>query len=166
MLLAWTGCIADRTPKDIDAATLVRAGDTAPDFTTEMLDGGTTTLSALRGEVVLLTFWASWCPECGREMEVVQQQIVERFAQRPFVFLPVSRGETREAVEAFVEKHGIAFPVGLDPDGSIYRLYATEYVPRNILIDAQGVVAESTAGYTAEEFGRLADRIEVLLAPQ
>ena len=65
----------------------------------------------------------------------MQKDIIDRFkGNEDFVFLPVSRGETRETVAAFREKMGYTFPMGLDPEQKIYRLYASNYIPRNFLI--------------------------------
>ncbi|MBO5686465.1 MAG: TlpA family protein disulfide reductase, partial [Alistipes sp.] len=91
---------------DLEATTLVKAGMPAPDFTVTMFDGRQLTLSSLRGKVVLLNFWATWCPPCREELARVPQEIIERFRGEEFVFLPISRGETREAVAAFREQFG------------------------------------------------------------
>ena len=64
--------------------------------------------------------WATWCPPCRAELKQVQKQIIDRFAGRDFVFLPISRGETREAVEKFREMQRYTFPMGLDPERKIY----------------------------------------------
>ena len=89
-------------PDDIEATTLVKAGTQAPDFRVEMFDGTTFTLGSLRGKVVLLNFWATWCGPCREELSRVQKDIIDRFkGNEDFVFLPVSRGETRETVAAF-----------------------------------------------------------------
>lgn len=151
-------------PSDETAATtLVRAGDAAPDFTVELFDGGETTLSALRGKVVLLNFWATWCPPCREELARVQTELIDRFAGREFVFLPVSRGEERSAVATFRERTGHAFPMALDAERTVYDLYATNYIPRNFLIDRDGRVVVATVGYEEEEFAELIATIEKTL---
>jgi peroxiredoxin len=148
-------------PDDIEATTLVKAGTQAPDFRVEMFDGTTFTLGSLRGKVVLLNFWATWCGPCREELSRVQKDIIDRFkGNEDFVFLPVSRGETRETVAAFREKMGYTFPMGLDPEQKIYRLYASNYIPRNFLIGKDGKVISATIGYEAPEFDELILLIE------
>ncbi len=151
----------NHAPDDIEATTLVKAGTQAPDFRVEMFDGTTFTLGSLRGKVVLLNFWATWCGPCREELSRVQKDIIDRFkGNEDFVFLPVSRGETRETVAAFREKMGYTFPMGLDPEQKIYRLYASNYIPRNFLIGKDGKVISATIGYEAPEFDELILLIE------
>ena len=148
---------------DIEATTLVGEGDQAPDFTVEMIDGSRVTLSALRGKVVLVNFWATWCPPCREELSHVQAEILDRFAGKDFVMLPVSRGERRETVERFIDKTGYTFPVGLDADQSIFRKYATNYIPRNFLIGADGRVIYVSVGYDEADFGEMIRKIDEAL---
>ena len=135
----------------------------APDFTVELFDGTKTSLAELKGKVVLLNFWATWCPPCRQELTRVQKDIIDRFAGRNFVFLPISRGEKREDVAAFREKMGYTFPMGLDPSQAIYDRYASNYIPRNFLIGADGKVMLATVGYDAEEFDEMIKTIEKTL---
>ena len=129
-----------------------------------MFDGTTFTLGSLRGKVVLLNFWATWCGPCREELSRVQKDIIDRFkGNEDFVFLPVSRGETRETVAAFREKMGYTFPMGLDPEQKIYRLYASNYIPRNFVIDRNGKVVLASVGYDPEEFDEMIKTIEKTL---
>lgn len=148
---------------DTESTTLVKAGETAPDFTVELVDGSQLSLKELRGKVVLLNFWATWCPPCRQELTRVQKDIIDRFAGKEFVFLPVSRGEKRETVEAFREKTGYTFPMGLDSARTVYDRYASNYIPRNFLIDKEGKVVLATVGYDEEEFDALIRTIEKTL---
>lgn len=139
----------------IEATTIVKVGEVAPDFTVELSDGSSVTLSELKGKVVLLNFWATWCPPCREELTHVQSEIIDRFADKPFVMLPVSRGEAREVVDAFIAEKGYAFKVGYDPEQAIYNKYATNYIPRNFIIDADGTIAFVGIGYDPEEFATM-----------
>ena len=142
----------------------VQVGDIAPDFTVEMYDGSETRLSELRGNVVLLVFFASWCPECRSELALLPTEVLDRFAGRKFVLLAVSRSESREQLAVFREESGLGFPMGLDPDGSVYGLYATQTVPRNYLLDCEGRVAALSEGYDATGFGEILNRVGALLS--
>jgi peroxiredoxin len=129
---------------DLAETTLINVGDEAPNFSVEMLDGSTVTLSALRGQKVLLIFWATWCPPCRQEMSHLQEVID---ANPDVVVLPISRGEKRDVVEAFLQKMGYTFPVGLDVEQAIYRKYASNYIPRSFVIDGNGKVVYVGVGY-------------------
>ncbi|WP_068473407.1 TlpA family protein disulfide reductase [Saccharicrinis aurantiacus] len=149
-----------------EKATLIHVGDMAPDFTVQMLNGSSYTLSNLKGKVVLVNFWATWCPPCMQEFQAIPTEIVERFKGEEFILLPISRGETAEVVSKKMDtlsKQGINFPVGLDPDKSIYTQYATSYIPRNFLIDQSGKVVYTSVGYSKEEFAELTTLITQLL---
>ena len=152
-----------REETEIEATTLVKVGEEAPNFTVEMFDGSTVSLAELRGKVVLLNFWATWCAPCREELTHVQEEIIDRFAERPFVFLPVSRGESREAVAAFREETGYEFPMGLDSTRTVYDRFASNYIPRNFLIDAKGKVVAATVGFDDLEFEELIQTIEATI---
>ena len=143
-----------------EQATIVKDGHTAPDFEVQMFDGSTIKLADLKGKVVLLNFWATWCPPCRAELARVEKDIIERFKGKPFVFIPVSRGEKRETVAAFREKMGYTFPMGLDTDGRVYAEYAQTYIPRNFLIGKDGKVVKASVGYDEAEFAELVKLIE------
>ena len=145
-------------------ATLVKVGDMAPDFKVDMFDGERVKFSDLRGKVVLVTFWATWCPPCREELRYAQSDLIDRFKGKPFVFLPISRGEEYGTVAAFRKRMGYSFPMGLDTDRFVYAKFATNGIPRNFLIDAEGRVAALTIGFDKAEFVELVKTIDKLLA--
>ena len=143
-----------------EQATIAKAGMKAPAFEVKMFDGSTVKLADLKGKVVLLNFWATWCPPCRAELARVEKDIIEKFKGQDFVFLPVSRSEKRETVAAFREKMGYTFPMGLDTDGRVYAEYAQTYIPRNFLIDKNGKIVKASVGYDEAEFAELIKEIE------
>ena len=112
------------------------------------------------GKLVFIDLYATWCPPCRQELARVQSDVIDRFAGRDFVFLPISRGETHQTVAAFREKTGYSFPMGLDPSQTVYDRYASNYIPRNFLIGKDGKVISATIGYEAPEFDELILLIE------
>ena len=152
---------------EIEAASIVKVGDMAPDFTVKMLDGASFKLSEKKGKVVLLNFWATWCSSCMQEFNEIPEMIIKRFEGRAdFVFIPVSREETFETVQKKMnqlKESGIDFPVALDPDRKVYDSYARSFIPRNYLIGRDGRVVLATTGFNRTEFEGLINKIVELL---
>ena len=143
--------------------TLVKVGDDVPEFVVEMFDGQKIDIKDLKGKIVLINFWATWCPPCQEELKRVQKEIIDRFKGKDFVFLAISREETREQVKKFREKNGYTFPMGLDLERKIYSKFATATIPRNFIIDKKGKIVEIEVGYTKEAFAKIIEKLERLL---
>ena len=129
---------AQSQEEQIEATTLIKQGDKAPDFTVEMVDGQKIALSSLKGKVVLINFWATWCPPCREEFKRMQKDVVDRFKGKDFQLLAISRGEKKATVDQFRDKQGYTFPMGLDPKQEIYNKYASNYIPRNFVVGKDG----------------------------
>ncbi len=140
-----------------------QAGFLAPNFTLDTLDGGTVTLSNLRGQVVLLNIWASWCPPCRAEMPAMQR-VWEEYQEQGVVVLAVnSTGQDTPAdAQAFVSENGLTFPIPLDTGGEVTRLYRVSSLPTSFFIGADGVIREVVIGGPMAE-ALLRSRVEQLL---
>jgi len=141
---------ASRVP---DEAALARSdrppapqtGFAAPDFTLETREGETVSLSDLRGQVVLLNFWATWCPPCRAEMPAIQK-VYDQYADQGFTVLAVDVGEGDAQVAAFADERGLSFPILMDRDGAISTRYQVRAMPSTFFIDREGVIREVTLG--------------------
>ena len=146
--------------------TSFNVNDSAKDFVVQMINGEKIKLSELKGKVVLLNFWATWCGSCLVEFHAFPSKIVEPYKNSAFVLLPISTGETMEKVKdkmAQLKKDGIDFNVGIDPDRSIFNLYAKPGVPRNFLIDKKGIIRYISIGYNEEKLNNISSMINKLL---
>jgi peroxiredoxin len=139
------------------------AGQIAPDFELPLAGGGRVRLSDLRGRPVVVTFWATWCPVCQKEMPALQASY-QRYQAQGLAVLGVNVREGEAEVTAYASSVGLAFPLLLDADGQTADLYQVNGIPTTLFIDAQGVVRERRVGPVSEaDFDAL---VEPLLAAE
>ncbi len=158
--------VDDLTPdaaRPTRSAQMALIGSEAPAFEGADLDGEEMSLADLRGRVVVLDFWATWCGPCVAAMPKMQA-LGERFADRPVTVLGVNqdRGDV-EAVRRFVQSKRITFGHFMDEDGSVGAAYRVTGIPCTVLIDAQGVVQDIRTGMRPGDEEVLAANIERLL---
>ncbi|BAS27267.1 TlpA family protein disulfide reductase [Limnochorda pilosa] len=120
------------------------AGYPAPDLTLELLDGGTFTLSANRGKVVLVNFWATWCPPCREEMPELER--LHREEAGRVLVVGVDAMEDPETVRRFIEAEGYTYPVALDPKGEALAAYLTRAIPTSFFVTPDGFISRRHTG--------------------
>lgn len=118
----------------------------APDFTVYGLNGDTLTLVDLRGKVVFLNFWATWCPPCRREMPSMEKLWRALSDLEGFTIVAVDVKENRQKVQRFVRSQGYTFPIFLDPRGNVARSYRVRGIPTTFIIDPEGKVIGGFVG--------------------
>jgi peroxiredoxin len=124
----------------------VGRGSTAPGFALPRIPGpGQLALADLRGEVVLLNFWATWCEPCEREMPAMQR-LHERLAPAGLHLVAVSVDDAKETADRFRERFALTFEVLWDPDKRVSDAYQTYRYPETLLIGRDGVVVERYVG--------------------
>jgi peroxiredoxin len=125
---------------------IIKAGDIAPEFRVPASDGKVVSLSELRGSVVLVHFWATWCPPCVEEMPALDK-LYRAFAGTDLKILAVSVDEGGvQSVIPFMEKNRLSVPVFYDPDRSIAGLYGTFKFPESYIVNRKGVVEYKVIG--------------------
>ena len=164
LVCSTVGCSAmyDSAEPTYEKTTLVRVGDIAPDFAVSMLDGSTVTLSSLKGKAVLLVFFATWCPDCQKQLTALETFKASKVGEMIDI-LAISRGEKKSDVRDYISEYNFTIPVGVDAASSIYSLYAEQYVPRCFVIDPLGRIVALSVGYEKQEFEVLCSIINSLL---
>lgn len=119
----------------------------APDFSLPTLGGGDVALSALRGEVVMINLWTSWCPPCREEMPAMEQ-LYRQYGEQGLVVLGVNSTfqDDEQTVAAFVKELGLTFPIALDRDGAVSRRYQLQALPTTFFVDRQGIIRSVVLG--------------------
>lgn len=147
-----------------DGGDIVKVGEQMPAFTITHDNGVGTPSSSLKGKVVLINFFATWCPPCQKELAEVQKTLWPKYKDnKNFALLVIGREHTDAELQVYNEKKGFAFPLYPDKNRSVYGAFAKNLIPRSYLIDRSGKVIYATKGYTEEDFADLMKRIEAAL---
>jgi peroxiredoxin len=141
-----------RREEMIGPSTLTAVGETAPDFSIVADDGSTVDAAALRGKVVVLNFFATWCGPCLKELPHVEKLWQEFGARDDFSLLVVGREETADAIAEFKAKREFTFPMAADPERVVYNLFASQYIPRTYVLSHNGKILVQTVGFDDDEF--------------
>ncbi|MCL5006157.1 MAG: redoxin family protein [Acidobacteria bacterium] len=140
-----TGQAADLARRIIANPRLASA-ELAPDFSLRALDGQTYSLGQLRGKIVLLDFWASWCPPC-RDSVLFVSELAKRFSGEPFVIISISSDTDAKVWRAFIQKHKMVWPQYRDSGYRMRATYNVHVLPTFILIDQDGAVLTRQSGW-------------------
>lgn len=144
--------------------TLVKNGDKVPAFMLNSEKYGTVNSQDLRGKVVLISIFATWCGPCQKELAEVQSTLWPKYKDnKDFVLLVVGREHTDAQLEKYNEKKGFTFPLYPDPKREVTSKFAKQYIPRAFLVDKEGKIIYNSVGYTEEEFQKLMDTIDEAL---
>lgn len=144
-----------------ERGTILKKGDTMPAFTLSSTISGNVDSKDLKGKVVLINIFATWCPPCQLELAEVEKTLWPKYKDNPdFVMLTVGREHTDAELTKYNAKKKFAFPLYPDPKKELTAKFATKSIPRSYLIDKDGKIIYMSIGYNEKNFGRFLDLIE------
>ncbi|WP_448702917.1 TlpA family protein disulfide reductase [Mucilaginibacter sp. AW1-3] len=139
-----------------DATTLTKVGGACPSFSFETDKGKTVNIADYRGKIVLINFFATWCPPCREELPRVQKDIWEKYKDNAkFALFVFGREEGWDKVLTFKQTNNYTFLMLPDEGRKIFSLFATQYIPRTLLLDEKGNILFQSVGYDPKEFDGL-----------
>jgi len=145
-LLLWPGLL----PADDSLGhqfTALQAAQMAADFSLQDMDGEVHALEDYRGKVVLVNFWATWCPPCRKEMPALEA-LYKKLGDKDFVVLAINQWEDPDHVFAYTGELNVfpTFPILFDPDSAVSQLYHVKGLPTSFLVDPQGRLVYRAVG--------------------
>jgi peroxiredoxin len=126
----------------------ISPGQRAPEFTLNDFDGNAVSLTDLRGQVVMLNFWASWCGPCREEMPDMQR-VYDDLKDDGFTILAVSLDQSQDDARKFIDENGFTFLVVMD-DAAVADMYEVTGIPKTLIIDRDGIVRQVRVGQLNE----------------
>ncbi len=155
----WLGRSASPGPAAANASP--GQSKVAPDFVLKDMNGKSVRLRDLRGQVVLINLWATWCPPCRAEMPDLAA-LYNTYKSDGFVLLGVDDQEPKETVSDFMLHNPLPYPILLDADSRVARAYSTDFLPASFLIDRRGVLRATLPGQNSR--AKLEAALKPLLA--
>ena len=124
----------------------ITSGDRAPEFRLKTIEGGSVSLADLKGKVVMVHFWATWCPPCVEELPTLER-LYRSLPGKDFLMLAVNEDEGGTGtVASFIQQNRLSLPVLLDPGSEAARRYGTYKLPETYIVDREGVVRYKAIG--------------------
>ncbi|MCL4477046.1 MAG: TlpA family protein disulfide reductase [Nitrospirae bacterium] len=140
-------------------------GKKAPEFTLKDMNDKAVSLSSLKGNVVLISFWATWCPPCRDEMPSLNK-LYREYRNRGLVVVAVSTDRSRSSVKDFLGKNPVGFPVLMDSDSKVARQFKVFSLPTTFLLDRNGAIVQKYLGEEEWDSAKIRDKITTLLGSQ
>ena len=144
--------------------TLLKNGTQVPNFKFEIENGKEAIIEDYKGKVVLINFFATWCGPCRAELPLLQTDIWDKHKNNPnFALFVFGRKEGWQKVTDFKIANQFTMPMLPDENKAIYSLFATQYIPRNVLIDQTGKIVYQSTGFSTDDFNEMKKVLKNLL---
>jgi peroxiredoxin len=147
-----------------DEFTLVKVGDKAPDFSFSTEKGETKQLSDLKGKVVWINFFATWCGPCRQELPHLQKEVYNKLKNnKNFELIILGREHKWEEINKFKSENNFDMPFYPDIERKVFSFYAKQNIPRNFIVDKEGKIVVASTGFTEKEFAEIIKIVDKML---
>lgn len=152
-LPGWAATVA----KQPSMKSLTKVGERMPAFTVKEVSGRTFSMAQERGKVVVVNFWATWCPPCRVEMPRLEKEIWDKYkGNADFVMVAIARQQTQATIAAFEKEHPeFTYPLAYDPQRAVYSKFAAAGIPRSYVVGKDGRIVFQSLGYEKGEVAKL-----------
>jgi peroxiredoxin len=141
--------------KSQEFVSYTKVGDLIPSFSLTALEGAAFNIEGMKGKVVLVNFWATWCAPCLTEMPMLEKEVWQKYKGTDFSMMAIAREQGIQEIKAFQEKYKFTFPMGPDPKRAIYSKFANAGIPRNYLVNRKGRILYQSVGNDPKDFKKL-----------
>ena len=143
----------------------IKVGDQIPEIKLQMRNGEVWTNKNFQGKVVVIQFTGSWCSVCRREMPALEEKVWKQFKDDDFLLIGIDTKESKEKVDAFINKIGVTYPIAYDIDGKVFSEFTIKGagVTRNIVVNKNGEIIFLTRLYEEKEFNLMIQKIKSLI---
>ncbi len=159
---AMAACTLVGAAAAVQAAPAAAAAKPAPDFALTLSDGRKITLAQLRGQVVMINFWASWCGPCRTEMPLLDA-MYKKYKAMGFTLVAVNVEPNSKEAQAFLHDVPVSFPVAYDNDSKMTKLFDVQGMPSSVIIDRRGNARVVHKGYRPGDENEYLDNIRTLI---
>lgn len=137
-----------------------KVGDPILSFSLMTLEGAAFNIEEMKGKVVLVNFWATWCAPCLTEMPMLEKEVWQKHKGNDFEMIAIAREQGSQEIKVFQEKNKFTFPMGPDPQKAIYSKFSNAGIPRNYLVNRQGQIIYQSTGFNPKDFRELIALLE------
>ncbi len=151
-------------PQD-EIVSYTKVGQQMPSFSVTTLDGTQLKIADLKGKVVIVNFWATWCPPCLVEMPRLEKEVWRKYkTSTDFVMIAIAREQSEQEIAGFKKENSFSFPMAADPKREAYRLFGSGGIPRSYVVGTDGQILYQSVGYNPAEFDQMKKVVEKELA--
>lgn len=155
-----TAVQAQQPSQQDSLASFTQVGQPMPSFNVTTLDGTAVNIKELRGKVLFINFWATWCGPCRYEMPRLEKEIWQKFKSSDFVMVAIAREQSEKELGAFIKQNPYSFPMASDPQRKIFELFANGGIPRSYVVGRGGAILYQSVGYSPQEFDKMKKILE------